>query len=205
MYGRLVSTLTRRHRRRRSCKQRRSYLGVSLLSILDVSWEHVPKSERRRNSEQGKVLKAVVCRLVSVVLNAPVAADTKDILMPNRPVRTRAANSRTKPTVNCWSLEMVGAKGWLAEASQRLWRGVEDMDVLSCCSVVVECLKSSSWSTTSSSTKGQIELLLPLNSWSSARLLGAHAGVPQSATFTCQLADSATTTPSAHNRCLDMN
>jgi hypothetical protein len=42
------------------------------------------------------------------------------VLMPNRPVRTRAANSRTKPTVNCWFLEMVGVKGWLAEASQRL-------------------------------------------------------------------------------------
>lgn len=100
------------------------------MSILNVSWERVPKSERCRNSEKGKILKAVVYRLVSVMLNASVAADTNDILMPNRPVRTRAANSRTKPTVNCWSLEMVGAKGWLAEASQRLWRGVEDMDVL---------------------------------------------------------------------------
>ena len=50
--------------------------------------------------------------------------------MPKRPVRTRAANRRVKPTVNCWSLEMVGVKGWLAEASQRLWRGVEDIDVL---------------------------------------------------------------------------
>ena len=50
--------------------------------------------------------------------------------MPNRPVRTKAANSRVKPTVNCCSLEMVGVKGWLAEASQRLWRGVEDIDVL---------------------------------------------------------------------------
>ena len=50
--------------------------------------------------------------------------------MPNRPVRTRAANSRAKPTVNCCSLEMAGVKGWLAEASQRLWRGVEDIDVL---------------------------------------------------------------------------
>ena len=50
--------------------------------------------------------------------------------MPNRPVRTRAANSRVKPTVNCCSLEIAGVKGWLAEASQRLWRGVEDIDVL---------------------------------------------------------------------------
>ena len=50
--------------------------------------------------------------------------------MLNRPVRTKAANSRVKPTVNCCSLEMVGVKGWLAEASQRLWRGVEDIDVL---------------------------------------------------------------------------
>lgn len=48
--------------------------------------------------------------------------------MPKRPVNTRAANSRTKPTVNCWSLEMVGAKGWLAEASQSCWRGVEDIE-----------------------------------------------------------------------------
>jgi hypothetical protein len=30
--------------------------------------------------------------------------------------------------VNCWSLEMVGAKGWLAEASQSCWRGVEDIE-----------------------------------------------------------------------------
>jgi hypothetical protein len=38
--------------------------------------------------------------------------------MPKRPVRTRAAKSRTKPTVNCCSLEIEGEKGWLAEASQ---------------------------------------------------------------------------------------
>ena len=59
--------------------------------------------------------------------------------MPNRPVRTRAANSRAKPTVNCCSLEMAGVKGWLAEASQRLWRGVEDIDVLKGFRVCVRC------------------------------------------------------------------
>jgi hypothetical protein len=99
--------------------------------------------------------------------------------MPNKPVRTRAANSRTKPTVNCCSLEIVGEKGWLDEASQSVWRGVEDIDVLtgylfgllsasSCGGVLQRRLPT---------RPGQIELL-PLNSWSSARLLDAHAWLP---------------------------
>lgn len=80
--------------------------------------------------EAGTAKRGRFLRLLSGIVLVQRKAKTRrnqGILMPKRPVKTRAANSRTKPTVNCWSLEMVGAKGWLAEASQSCWRGVEDI------------------------------------------------------------------------------
>ena len=88
-----------------------------------------PKVKDAGTANRGRFLRL----LSAVVLGHDICrckGVARHILMPNRPVRTRAANSRVKPTVNCCSLEMVGVKGWLAEASQRLWRGVEDIDVL---------------------------------------------------------------------------
>jgi hypothetical protein len=85
---------------------------------LFVRCERIPESQRCGNSEKGQVLEAVVCKAVSMTIPCACHGVSCNILMPNKPVRTRAANSRTKPTVNCCSLEMVGEKGWLAEASQ---------------------------------------------------------------------------------------
>lgn len=52
---------------------------------------------------------------------------SRPVLRPKSPVRSTAANSRVKPTVNCEFLPMLGSKGWLADASQISWSGVADM------------------------------------------------------------------------------
>jgi hypothetical protein len=87
-----------------------------------------PNVREAGTAKRGRFLRLLSAEMLVQLYTQIWKNAMRGVLMPNRPVKTRAANSRTKPTVNCWSLEMVGAKGWLAEASQSCWRGVEDIE-----------------------------------------------------------------------------